>query len=242
MYKVPLFFSRRLKSIAELSRLDFDYDTFIREYNSFYETCKEVIENYDNLQSNVGREEYILNPQFSLHIVKNRNTTDSIIAQVQWKFPIDGKIKKNKYHTVFISTTKVLGTDLDSPSVIEKSKNVIIEYFREHSIPLPVDHKILDENKEVVDVFNMIRSKLPEILARLNPQFYVTKNKTKSSYKAIVANIKWGFPFPGKKGSPRYISCYIGSESEINGDVKSQKFLDFVKPKVIEYLMINSYF
>ena len=61
------------------------------------------------------------------------------------------------------------------------------------------------------------------------------------SNKSIVANIKWGFPYPGRKINPRYISFYIGSESEISEDIKSTDFINKVKPKVLDYLHKNLY-
>jgi hypothetical protein len=191
---------------------------------------------------NGQKENYLENPHFTLHIVKNRNTSDSIIAQVKWNYPIDNKIKKLKYHPIFIGTTKQLGTDIKSPSVLKITKETIRTYFKEKSLPLPVNYEMLSEYIELTIVFDIIRSKKNNILARLNPEFYVSKNKTKSNYKAVVVNIKWGFPYPGRSGCPRYIPFYIGSEKDITDDVKTDKFKLIVKPKVIEYLKLNSYF
>jgi hypothetical protein len=191
---------------------------------------------------NVEKENYLENPHFTLHIVKNRNTSDSIIAQVKWKYPIDNKIKKLKYHPIFIGTTKQLGSDIESQSVLQIVKETIQNYFYEKSLPLPINYDMLKENMDLTEVFDVIRSKKDEIIARLNPEFYISKNQTKSNYKAIVANIKWGYPYPGRVGCPRYIPCYIGSEKEISDDVKTENFKEIIKPKVIEYLRLNSYF
>ena len=242
MFQIPLYFRRREKSIFNSQQLDWDYQTFTQEYNSFYNDCKLVIDNYDNHKLNVDKENYLSDPHFTLHIVKNRNTSDSIIAQVKWKYPIDNKIKKLKYHPIFIGTTKQLGSDIESPSVLQIAKETIQNYFNEKSLPLPVDCNMLSQNLELTDFFDLLRTKKDEIVARLNPEFYISKNKTKSNYKAIVANIKWGYPYPGRNGSPRYIPCYIGSENDINEDVKTENFKEIIKPKVVEYLRLNSYF
>ncbi len=242
MLEIPIYFKRRFSQILNSQRFESDYETFIQEYNSFYNNCREVIDNYDNHKLNIEKSNYLENPHFTLHIVKNRNTYDSVIAQVKWKFPIQNKIKKLKYHPIFIGTTKQLGLDIESQSVLLASIETIKDYFSEKSLPLLVDYNMLNEYMELTEAFDLIRSKKDEILARLNPEFYVSKNKTKSNYKAIVANIKWGFPYPGRSVCPRYIPFYIGSEKDITDDVKTDKFKLIVKPKVIEYLKLNSYF
>lgn len=242
MIQLPIYFRRRLNQIINSQRLESDYETFIQEYNSFYNICREVIDNYDNHKLNIDKNNYLEDPHFTLHIVKNRNTYDSVIAQVKWKFPIQNKIKKLKYHSIFVGTTKQLGLDIDSQSIFLTAKETIKDYFNEKSLPLSVDNNMLNEYMELTEAFDLIRSKKDEIFARLNPEFYVSKNKTKSNYKAIVANIKWGFPYPGRSGCPRYIAVYIGSEKDITDDVKTDKFKQIVKPKVIDYLKLNSYF
>ena len=242
MFQIPPYFLRRYINIINSQHIDWDYRSFIEEYNNFYNNCKEVIDNYDNHILNVEKENYLENPHFTLHTVKNRNTSDSIIAQVKWMFPIQNKIKKLKYHPIFIGTTKQLGYDIESPSVLQIAKETIQNYFNEKSLPLPVDCNMLSQNLELTDFFDLLRTKKDEIIARLNPEFYVSKNKTKSNYKAIVAYIKWGYPYPGRGGCPRYIPCYIGSEKDINEDVKTENFKEIIKPKVIEYLRLNSYF
>lgn len=241
MLQIPTYFKRRFNQIINSQLLDWDYETFIQEYNSFYNNCREVIDNYDNHQLNIDKSNYLENPHFTLHIVKNRNTYDSVIAQVKWKFPIQNKIKKLKYHSIFIGTTKQLGLDIESQSVLLTSKETIKDYFNEKSLPLPVDKDMLMEYMELTEAFDLIRSKKDEILARLSPEFYISKNKTKSNYKAIVANIKWGFPYPGRDGCPRYISFYIGSEKDIIEDVKTDKYKQSIKSKVVDYLKLNSY-
>jgi hypothetical protein len=242
MLQIPTYFKRRLNQIINSQRFESDYETFIQEYNSFYSNCKEVIDNYDNHNLNIDKNNYLDDPHFTLHIVKNRNTYDSVIAQVKWKFPIQNKIKKLKYHSIFVGTTKQLGLDIESQSMLLTAKETIKEYFNEKSLPLPVDNNMLNEYMELTQAFDLIRSKKDEVLARLSPEFYVSKNKTKSNYKAIVVNIKWGFSYPGRNGCPRYIPFYIGSEKDITEDVKTEKYKQSIKSKVVDYLKLNSYF
>ena len=145
MLEIPIYFKRRFSQILNSQRFESDYETFIQEYNSFYNNCREVIDNYDNHKLNIEKGNYLENPHFTLHIVKNRNTYDSVIAQVKWKFPIQNKIKKLKYHPIFIGTTKQLGLDIESQSVLLASKETIKDYFSEKSLPLLVDYNMLDE-------------------------------------------------------------------------------------------------
>ena len=242
MKQIPIYLLRRYKQIKDSNPTDMDYDSFNYEYNSFYINCKEIIQNFENNKINIEKENYLDNPNFTLHIVKNRNTFDSIIAQVKWKYQFENKVKKLKYHTVFIGTTKQLGSDIDTPVLNSIAKERIKEYFNDKSLPLPVDVKMLNDYAGLTECFETIKNKKDEIMARLNPEFYISKITNKSSYKSIVANIKWGFPYPDRNGSPRYISFYIGSEKEFVEDIKTEKFKQLIKPKVIDYLRVNSYF
>ena len=77
---------------------DSTYDEFMINYNLLYDDYKDVIDNYENNKINIEKKDYLKSPHFTLHIIKNRNTTDSIIAQVKWKYSIDNKIKKLALH------------------------------------------------------------------------------------------------------------------------------------------------
>lgn len=219
----------------------FDYSIFVYYYEGIYSNYKTIIDNYDSNNLNIDKKNYLQDPHFTLHIIKNRTTTQSITAQVKWEYQIDNKIKKLKYHSVHIGTTKQLGTDLDSPVLLNTAKIKIKEYFSEKSPDIPVDNKMLNDNLELTGMFTKLRNNKDIITARLNPTFYITKVTNKSSYKSIVANIKWGFPYPGRSGNPRYISYYIGSENEFQEDIKNEKFKEKIKRNVIDYLKVNSY-
>lgn len=219
----------------------FDYDSFISIYNRFFSTYKEIIDNYDNFKLNVEKENYLKDPLFSLYIIDNKAKVKSITAQVKWVFPINGKVKKLKYQSVHIGTTKQLGIDIESTDILNIAKNRIREYFDEKSPNYPVDLEMLKSNMEIGELSEKLRSYKDRITAELNPAFYLSKVSNKSSYKSIVANIKWGYPYPGRKINPRYISFYIGSESDITEDIKSTDFINKIKPKVLDYLHKNLY-
>jgi hypothetical protein len=230
-----------IRDIENSRPILFDYDEFVMFYNRLYSNYKTIIDNYDNNKLNIDKKNYLQDPHFTLHIIKNRTTTQSITAQVKWKYSIDNKIKKLKYHSVHIGTTKQFGTDLDSPTLLNTAIIKIKEYFIEKSPDMPVDNKMLNDNLELTDMFNKLRKNKDIISARLNPTFYISKVTNKSSYKSIVANIKWGFPYPGRSGNPRYITYYIGSENELKEDIKDEKFKDKIKSDIIDYLKVNSY-
>lgn len=230
-----------IKDIEKNRPIMFDYNGFVVFYNRLFSTYKTIIDNHDNHRLNLEKEEYLENPHFTLHIIKNRTTTQSITAQVKWIYPIGDKVKKLKHHSVHIGTTKQLGTDLESPSLIQYAKGKIKEYFNEKSPPPQIDKKLLKENEEFMEMVNIVRANKDIITARLNPEFYISKVANKSSYKSIVANVKWGFPYPGRNGDPRYISVYIGSEREIEEDVKDIKFKEKIKSYIVDYLKYNSF-
>ena len=241
MDKLISLLKMTIKDIENSRPITFDYDGFVTFFNRFYSSHKLIIDNYDNNKLNIERENYLKDPHFTLHLIKNRTTTQSITAQVKWKFPVDNKVKKLKFHSVHIGTTKQLGTNLDSDKIIEKAKIKIKEYFNEKSPKIPVDTKVLHDNFEVTEMYDKLRKHKDVITARLNPVFYLSKVSNKSSYKSIVANIKWGHPYPGRNVNPRYISYYIGSENDINEDVTNEKFKQKIKTDIIDYLRVNSY-
>lgn len=236
-----LYFKRKYSALVDSKPIDSTYDEFMINYNLLYDDYKDVIDNYENNKINIEKKDYLKSPHFTLHIIKNRNTTDSIIAQVKWKYSIDNKIKKPKFHSIFIGTTKQIGSNIESEIVRATAKEKIIEYFNEKSPELSVDYELLNKNIAVAELFNLLRSKKDEITARLNPVFYLSKVANKSSYKSIVANIKWGHPYPGRNVNPRYISYYIGSENDITEDIKNEKFKEKIKNDIIDYLKVNSY-
>jgi hypothetical protein len=235
------YFRRRYSALLNSQPIDSTYDEFMSLYNSYYNDYKDVIDSYDNNRINIEKNDYLNSPHFTLHIIKNRNTTDSIIAQVKWKYSIDNKIKKLKFHSIFIGTTNQIGSNVESEIVTTTAKEKIKEYFNEKSPELTVDFDLLNKNIEVAELFNLIRSKKDEITARLNPVFYLSKIANKSSYKSIVANIKWGHPYPGRNVNPRYISYYIGSENDIKDDITNEKFKEKIKRDIVNYLKVNSY-
>ncbi|WP_345095223.1 hypothetical protein [Flavobacterium chungnamense] len=228
-----------LESFQTLS--PFDYDSFISHYNRFFSTYKEIIDNYDNSKINVEKENYLKDPYFALYIIDNKAKVKCITAKVKWVFPINGEFKKLKYQSVHIGTTKQLGTDIESADLLNIAKIRIREYFNEKSPNTPVDLEMLKSNMEIGELSEKLRRYKDRIIAELNPTFYISKVSNKSSYKSIVANIKWGFPYPGRTINPRYISFYIGSENEISEDIKSADFINKIKPKVLEYLHKNLY-
>lgn len=232
-----------VKSIESSTSISFigGYDEFISVYNRIYNSYKTIIENYDNHKLNSAKENYIREPHFTLHIIKNRTTTQSITAQVKWVFPIKGSVKKLKHQSIHIGTTKQFGTDLESEELITTAKIKIRDYFSEKSPFTPIDIEMLNQNMEFTELFDKLRNYIPRIKAELDPEFYVSKVANKSSYKSVVANIKWGFPYPGRTSNPRYISFYLGSESEITEDIKSKNFKEKIKPKVVDFLRDNLY-
>lgn len=231
-----------IKSLETSQTLSpFDYDSFISHYNRFFSTYKEEIDNYDNFKLNIQKENYLKDPHFSLYIIDNKAKVKCITAQVKWVFPINGNLKKLKYQSVHIGTTKQLGTNIESTDLIEIANIRIKEYFNEKCPNFPVDLKMLNSNMDIGELAEKLRRYKDRIIAELNPTFYLSKVTNKSSYKSIVANIKWGYPYPGRKINPRYISFYVGSESEISDDIKSTDYINKIKPKVLDYLHKNLY-
>jgi len=177
--------------------------------------------NYDNWIMNAQKENYLQQPIYTLHEVKNRESANTIVAKVKWIYDIKGVIGKSKVISVFIASTSKFPKGLKDKKLLKNTPIIIKEYFNKVSPPFEIDQNDIEKNKAEVELYYYIKNKQPEIKARLEPNFYLSINKNQSNFERMIANVKWGFPSPNSDKTKRYITLYLGNNKLHYKDLKA---------------------
>lgn len=209
------------KQLKEDSTLLSLLNPFIEnEISKFEMNNSNSILNYDKWIMNTQKENYLKQPIYTLHEVKNRESANTIVAKVKWIYDIKGDIGKSKVISVFIASTSKFPKGLKDKELLKNTPIIIKEYFNKVSPPFEIDQNDLEQNKAEVELYYYIKNKQPEIKARLEPNFYLSKNKNQNNFERIIANVKWGFPSPNSDKTKRYITLYLGNNKLHYKDLK----------------------
>jgi hypothetical protein len=192
------------------------------EISKFELNNSQSILNYDKWIMNAQKENYLQHPIYTLHEVKNRESANSIVAKVKWKYDIKGVIGKSKVISVFIASTSKFPKGLKDKELLKNTPIIIKDYFNKVSPPFDIDQNDLDQKKLEVELYYYLKNKQPEIKARLEPNFYLSKNKNQSNFERIIASVKWGFPIPNSDKTKRYITLYMGNNKLHYKDLKDE--------------------
>lgn len=220
--------TNRLKTICKQLKED---STLLRIINpalenyisNFEKNNSYSIMNYDKWIMNAQKENYLQHPIYTLHEVKNRESSNTIVAKVKWIYDIKGVVGKSKVISVFIASTSKFPRGLKDKELLNNAPNIINEYFSKVSPPIEIDQNDIEHNKAEVELYYYIKNKQPEIKARLEPNFYLSINKNKSNFERMIANVKWGFPSPNSDKTKRYITLYLGNNKLHYKDLKADK-------------------
>lgn len=220
--------TNRLKTICKQLKED---STLLRIINpalenyisNFEKNNSYSIINYDKWIMNAQKENYLQHLIYTLHEVKNRESSNTIVAKVKWIYDIKGVVGKSKVISVFIASTSKFPKGLKDKELLNNAPNIINEYFSKVSPPIEIDQNDIEQNKAEVELYYYIKNKQPEIKARLEPNFYLSINKNKSNFERMIANVKWGFPSPNSDKTKRYITLYLGNNKLHYKDLKADK-------------------
>ncbi len=216
----------RIRTIYEQLKKDNTYLSLLNpfleiEITKFELNNSHSILNYDRWIMNAQKENYLQQPIYTLHEVKNRESANTIVAKVKWIYDIKGVVGKSKVISVFIASTAKFPKGLKDKELLNNAPNIIKEYFNKVSPPFEIDHNDLEQNKEEVELYYYLKNKQPEIKARLEPNFYLSINKNQSNFERMIANVKWGFPSPNSDKTKRYITLYLGNNKLHYKDLKA---------------------
>jgi hypothetical protein len=106
--------------------------------------------NYDNWIMNAQKENYLQQPIYTLHEVKNRESANTIVAKVKWIYDIKGVIGKSKVISVFIASTSKFPKGLKDKKLLKNTPIIIKEYFNKVSPPFEIDQN----HCAVADILN----------------------------------------------------------------------------------------
>lgn len=183
---------------------DFIFDLINLAVEKFSIVYKSSIINYDNWKVNCDKEEYLKNPEYKIYELKNRNSPNSVVANVKWKFNYDDKLLRDKATIIYLgSVVKYPGISND----IQLNKDIhdiIKNHFILKSPFFKVDTVNLSKMLDEVELYYYWKNKLVELEYRKNPIFYLSQSKNNKPEQVII-NIKWGFEVPNKQTKPRYI-------------------------------------
>jgi hypothetical protein len=112
-----------------------DFNSFVSsETEVTIPSTKEFIKFYDYWKSKIEELIYRDNITYTLSVVKNRESSPTILAKVKWHYKLNGKVPKSKYTSVHIcSVSKYFkdreSVDLKNTSLIYDAENKIWEYL-----------------------------------------------------------------------------------------------------------------
>jgi hypothetical protein len=112
-----------------------DYNLFISSDSEVTITSnKEFIEFYEFWKSKIEELKYRENFTYTLSVVKNRESSPTILAKVKWHYKLNGKVPKSKYTSVHIcSVSKYFkdreSVDLKNHTLIIDAETKIWEYL-----------------------------------------------------------------------------------------------------------------
>jgi hypothetical protein len=170
----------------------------------FYENYQTSIENYDKWGENQKKIQYLSNPVFKIYELKNRNSVNTLVANVKWKFLYNGEFLEDKSTLVYLGTIEKYPKKQKDTQLLIEIAPIIKSHFLAKSPIHKVDMDDLSEMKYQIELYYYWKNKLVELKYRLSPDWYKSKSKIDKPEQVII-NIKWGFEIQGKQNKPRYI-------------------------------------
>jgi hypothetical protein len=118
-----------------LDLVEIHFNLFISSKDEIINSSnKEFIEFYEFWKQKIEEISYRIDFKYTLSIVKNRESSPTILAKVKWQYKLNGKFTKSKYTSVHIcSVSKFFkdkeSVDLKDFTLINDAENKIWEYL-----------------------------------------------------------------------------------------------------------------
>jgi hypothetical protein len=111
-----------------------DFNSLVASNQDF----KDHIEFYEFYKSKMEELDFREKFTYTLSVVKNRESSPTILAKVKWLYKLNGKLSKSKYTSVHICSIKkyfkdIENIDLKNPTLIIDAENKIWEYLKKTS-------------------------------------------------------------------------------------------------------------
>ena len=125
----------RSELIILVDQIQKDFNQFVSNDSEVTITSiKELIDFSDFWKSKIEELKYRTNVTYTLSVVKNRESSPTILAKVKWHYKLNGRFTKSKYTSVHIcSVSKYfkdkVSVDLKNTTLIYDAENKIWEYL-----------------------------------------------------------------------------------------------------------------
>jgi hypothetical protein len=125
----------RSELIILVDQIQKDFNQFVSNDSEVTITSiKELIDFSDFWKSKIEELKYRTNVTYTLSVVKNRESSPTILAKVKWHYKLNGRFTKSKYTSVHIcSVSKYFkdkeSVDLKNTTLIYDAENKIWEYL-----------------------------------------------------------------------------------------------------------------
>ena len=116
------------------SELNMFTDLLKLDFQQLVSSNQDFIDLYEFYKAKIDELLYRGNVTYTLSIVKNRESSPTILAKVKWQYKLNGRLTKSKYTSVHIcSVSKYFkdkeSADLKDPTLIIDAENKIWEYL-----------------------------------------------------------------------------------------------------------------
>ena len=125
----------RSELIILVDQIQKDFNQFVSNDSEVTITSiKELIDFSDFWKSKIEELKYRTNVTYTLSVVKNRESSPTILAKVKWHYKLNGRFTKSKYTSVHISSVSKYfkdkeSVDLKNTTLIYDAENKIWEYL-----------------------------------------------------------------------------------------------------------------
>lgn len=118
-----------------VDQIQYDFNQFISsDIEVTIPSTKELIDFYEYWKFKLQELKYRENVTYTLSVVKNRESSPTILAKVKWQYNLNGRLTKSKYTSVHIcSVTKYFkdkeSVDLKNTTLVYEAENKIWDYL-----------------------------------------------------------------------------------------------------------------
>ncbi|WP_396209495.1 hypothetical protein [Flavobacterium sp.] len=230
-----MYLNRINKLLPLINNLGILVDSINQILLPFYENHNASVDNYDKWKENQEKIQYLSNPVYKIYELKNRNSVNTLVANVKWKFLYNGKFLEDKSILVYLGTIEKYPKKEKDSKLLYDINSIIYNHFLEKSPLHTVDMDDLSEMKYQIELYYYWKSKLVELEYRLSPDWYKSKSKVDKPEQVII-NIKWGFEVPGKENKPRYILKRLNLEKYNYTKLSDLELEDIFKKVTLEHI------
>ena len=116
------------------SELNMFTDLLKLDFQQLVSSNQDFIDLYEFYKAKIDELLYRGNVTYTLSIVKNRESSPTILAKVKWQYKLNGRLTKSKYTSVHIcSVTKYFkdkeSVDLKNTTLVYEAENKIWDYL-----------------------------------------------------------------------------------------------------------------